>query len=242
MVNSTSAGQNEKKVAIVTGASEGIGKSISLSLLENGYKVVLVSRNIEKLKHAVLQHTKFDDSFWFYPADLTDSKQVNQFIEEVDIKEGHIDILVNNLGQGIRRQIIDTSNDEWDFLVKVNLSSAFYACRAVLPRMRDKKHGSIINIASRAGRRGEGQFAGYSAMKHGLIGLTKSLADSECDYGIHVNAICPGPVATERMIERYSGTDHPDWNTPDEVAQSVLFLLSPAAAHMNGQILDLFKR
>jgi NAD(P)-dependent dehydrogenase (short-subunit alcohol dehydrogenase family) len=79
-------------------------------------------------------------------------------------------------------------------------------------------------------------------MKHGLIGLTRALADSECEFGIHVNAISPGPVATERMLEKYAGSPHPDWNTPQEIAQAVLFLLSPTAAHMNGQSLDLFKR
>ncbi|MHB8089520.1 MAG: SDR family oxidoreductase [Anaerolineaceae bacterium] len=231
-----------EKVAIVTGASEGIGKSISLTLLENGYKVVLVSRNNMKLKQVVNQDTFSPESFWLYPADLTNSDQVNQLVKDVEYREGKIDILVNNLGQGIRRELIETTDDEWQHLVSINLTSAFNTCRAVLPNMRKKKQGLIINIASRSGRCGEGQFAAYCAMKHGLIGLTRALADSECEYGIRVNAISPGEVATEHMLEKYAGSNSPDWNTPQEIAQAVLFLLSPTSAQMNGQSVDLFKR
>ncbi len=231
-----------EKVAIVTGASEGIGKSISLTLLENGYKVVLVSRNNMKLKQVVNQDTFSPESFWLYPADLTNSDQVNQLVKDVEYREGKIDILVNNLGQGIRRELIETTDDEWQHLVSINLTSAFNTCRAVLPNMRKKKQGLIINIASRSGRCGEGQFAAYCAMKHGLIGLTRALADSECEYGIRVNAISPGEVATEHMLEKYADSNSPDWNTPQEIAQAVLFLLSPTSAQMNGQSVDLFKR
>lgn len=115
-------------------------------------------------------------------------------------------------------------------------------CRAVLPGMRSGKSGHIINIASRAGRRGEGNFAAYSAMKHGLIGLTRALAKSEANFGIKVNAICPGPVATDRMLNAYPESSHPDWVTPQEIVEAVLFLLSAAGKCMNGQCLDLFSR
>jgi 3-oxoacyl-[acyl-carrier protein] reductase len=234
--------QNAGKVAIVTGASEGIGKAISLALLESGFRVVMVSRNIEKLKQAVQLHTSFSEFIWLYPADLTDAEQVKKLVKEVEFKEGKIDALINNLGHGIRRELIDTTDSEWQTLVNINLTSSFYTCRAVLPGMRSRKSGQIINIASRAGRRGEGEFAAYCALKHGLIGLTRALADSENDYGIRVNAICPGAVATERMLEKYSDSSGAVWISPQEVAQAVLFLLSPASAHMNGQCLDLFSR
>jgi 3-oxoacyl-[acyl-carrier protein] reductase len=234
--------QNAGKVAIVTGASEGIGKTVSLALLESGLRVVLVSRNIEKLKLAVESHTRFSDSFWLYPADLTDSEQVNQLVKEVELKEGKIDVLVNNLGHGIRRELIDTTDGEWQSIVNINLTSSFFTCRSVLTGMRSRKSGNIINIASRAGRRGEGEFAAYCAMKHGLIGLTRALADSEDKFGIRVNAICPGPVATERMLEKNAKSSGADWITPQDVARAVQFLLSPAAAQMNGQCLDLFSR
>jgi NAD(P)-dependent dehydrogenase (short-subunit alcohol dehydrogenase family) len=179
---------------------------------------------------------------WAFPADLTDSAQANQLMEEAIRREGKIDALVNNVGQGIRRELIDTSDEEWDFLVKINLSSAFYACRAVLSHMRKQKAGRIVNIASRAGRVGEGELAAYSALKHGVVGLTRALADSESKFGIQVSAVCPGLVATERMLAALPTVDFSGSNHPDDVAEAVLFLLSPSAATMEGQVIDMFTR
>ena len=233
--------QSAGQVAIVTGASEGIGKAIALNLLQTGCRVILVSRNETKLNLVLAGAGKWAQGAWAYPANITISSQVGQMVEAVIQREGRINIVVNNLGQGLRRELIDTTDQEWDQLFQINLTSAFYSCRAVLPLMRAQKQGSIINIASRAGRHGEGQFAAYSALKYGLVGLTQALADSEAEFGIRINAVCPGPVATKQMLERYPTQEHSNWNTPDEVAQAVLFLLSPAAAPMNGQCLDLFK-
>lgn len=231
-----------RNFAIVTGASEGIGKAIALSLLQHGYRVALVSRSQEKLDQFLAQAGDNAQHAWAYPADLTDPLEVGQLIAEVIQREGKIDVLVNNLGRGIRRELVDTTDAEWDFLAKVNLSSAFYVCRAVLPYMRKQKAGRIVNIASRAGRCGEGDFAAYSVMKHGLVGLTRALADSEAGYGIFVNAVCPGAVATERMLSSHPDGEDAQWSKPDDVAQTVLFLLSPAARMMNGQVIDLFKK
>ena len=144
------------------------------------------------------------------------------------------------MARGLQRQVIETTDSDWDFLVKVNLTSAFYLCRAVLPAMREQGSGAIINIASRAGRRGEGDFAAYSALKHGLVGLTRALADSEKSYSLQINAICPGPVSTKKMQALHPQADHQHWLTPDDVAMTVNFLLSPAARRMNGQVIDLF--
>ncbi|MBG0770985.1 MAG: SDR family oxidoreductase, partial [Anaerolineaceae bacterium] len=171
----------------------------------------------------------------------TESGEVNRVIESVLMNKGRLDILVNNLGQGLQRQVIETTDREWDYLVKINLTSAFYLCRAVLPAMREQGSGAIINIASRAGRRGEGDFGAYSALKHGLVGLTKALADSEKDFGLQINAICPGPVSTEKMRGLHPQADHQQWLTPEDVAKTVQFLLSPAAKRMNGQVIDLFE-
>ena len=232
--------QDFLKVAIVTGASEGIGKAITSSLLQANNKVIMLARDEAKLKLALCEMGSLAKNAWVLPVDLTFSRNVNMAIEMILQREGRIDCLVNNLGNGLQRTLIETTDQEWDHMVHVNLSSAFYACRAVIPVMRKVKHGWIVNISSRSGRRGEGQFAAYCAVKHGLVGLTRALADSESEFGIHVNAICPGPVATEKMIERHPMMDRSNWNTTLEVAQSVLFLLSPAAEHMNGQCVDLF--
>lgn len=231
---------NELAFVLVTGASEGIGKAIALKLLKNGYRVGLVSRNQEKLDAALKDAGNLAVHGWSFPADLTDPDQANLLIKETLRREGKLDVLINNLGRGLRRELIDTTDEEWDFQVKINLSSAFYTCRAALPQMREKQHGRIINIASRAGRRGEGDFAAYSALKHGLVGLTKALADSEDKYGIQVNAVCPGLVATERLRAKNPTLDETLAYSPDDIAEAVLFLLSPSARFMNGQTLDMF--
>lgn len=234
--------KNKSKVAIITGASEGIGQAISLALLKEGYRVVMVSRSAEKLQQALSNAGERSDQAWLYPADLTVSEQVNQMVETVLLHEKRIDVLINNLGQGIQRQLVDTTDQEWDYMVSVNLTSAFYACRAVIPILRFQKAGTIVNISSRAGRRGEGDFAAYSALKHGLIGLTRALAESESPRGIRVNAICPGAVSTMKMTKRHPISGLSRWSTPDDVANTVLFLLSKPAETMNGQTIDLFRK
>lgn len=229
------------KTCIVTGASEGTGKAIAGALVQAGNRVVYVSRSLEKLQCAVKELGAGSEWTGVYAADMTDPAQVNRCVHTVLEQYERIDVLVNNLGGGLRRTLIETSDSEWQHLIQINLSSAFYACRAVLPVMRRQRSGWIINIASRAGRRGEGDFAAYSAAKFGLMGLTQALADSESPFGIRVNAICSGPIATERMKSQYPQADLSGWNKPQDVAEAVLFLLSPAAHAMQGQSIDLFE-
>jgi len=232
----------DQKIAIITGASEGIGRAICLNLLSENYRVILVSRSQKKLENALDKAGELAQNAKVYSVDVTESVQVNHLVDEVIQQEGKIDVLVNNVGQGVRRELIDTTDEEWDYLVKLNLSSAFYMCRAVLPHMRQQKSGKIINIASRAGRVGEGELAAYSALKHGLVGLTRALGDSEKEFGICVNAVCPGLVGTQRMLDTLPHLDYASANAPEDVAEAVLFLLSPAAKTMNGQVIDMYQR
>lgn len=232
----------QKRFAIVTGASEGIGKAIALRLLKDQIRVCLISRHQDKLDKVLQEVGDVAKNAWILTADLTDPEQVKRMIDEVISRERVIDILINNLGKGLRRELVNTSDEEWDFLVRINLSSAFYVSRSVLPHMREAGNGSIVNIASRAGRQGEGDFAAYSALKHGLVGLTRALADSEAKFGIRVNAICPGAVATVKMKKNYPDVDYSNWSSPEDVADGVMFLLSPAAAVMNGQVIDMYSK
>ncbi|MCB2202626.1 SDR family oxidoreductase [bacterium] len=232
--------ESKNQVALVTGASEGIGKAISLALLADGYRVVMVSRSQKKLDDVLVEAGELDLRAKTYTADLTGSAQVNELVADVINVEGKIDVLVNNLGRGLPRALIETTDEEWHCLVDINLSTVFYVCRAVLPHMRDRQRGVVINVASRAGRRGEGGFAAYSALKHGVVGLTRALADSEHHFGIRVNAVCPGAVATRRMTELHPGDELDQWHKPEDVASTVLYLLSPAARLMNGQVIDMF--
>jgi 3-oxoacyl-[acyl-carrier protein] reductase len=231
---------SEPQFALVTGASEGIGKAIALKLLKQGYRVGMVSRSQAKLDAALAGLGNLKQSAWTYPADLTDPNQVDELIQAAWQHAEHIDVLVNNVGRGIRHELVDTSDEEWDYLVSANLSTAFYVCRSVIPHMCQQRCGNIINIASRAGRRGEGGLAAYCAVKHGLVGLTRALADSEKEFNIRTNAICPGLVATERLMSESPHLDYSKAYSPEDIAEAVSFLLSPAARYMNGQTIDMF--
>ena len=227
------------KVCIVTGASQGAGKAIASALLDTGAQLVLVSRSEARLA-AALEEMEHTPQATIVPADVTQPDQVNGLVDAALEKYGHIDLLVNNVGGGLKKELVETSDDDWQHVLHLNLTTTFNCCRAVLPAMRRQGAGTIINIASRAGRSGEGYFAAYCAAKHGVVGLTRALADSEGPYGIRVNAICPGPIATEKMIAAYPEADRSGWSTPQDVAHTVLYLASPAAHAMQGKLVDLF--
>ena len=227
------------KVCIVTGASQGTGKAIARVLFEAGTRVILVARNEARLA-AVCAKLGPLDMVWAYPADVSCSDQVDGMVQNVLQQYGRIDILVNNVGGGLKKELVETNDENWQYLLQVNLTSTFNCCRAVLPVMRQQGTGMIVNIASKAGRVGEGDFAAYCAVKHGVVGLTRALADSERPHGIRVNAICPGPIATEKMKTLYPDVDKSGWSTPEDVAQTVLYLASPAGHAMQGKLVDLF--
>ncbi|MDX9864342.1 MAG: SDR family oxidoreductase [Anaerolineaceae bacterium] len=227
------------QVCIITGASQGTGKAIARALFESGARVVLVSRSEARLA-AVRDEMGIPETVWACAADVTRPGQVDGLVQKILQQHGRIDLLVNNVGGGLKKELVETSNEDWQHLLEVNLTSTFNCCRAVLPVMRQQRAGTIINIASKAGRVGEGEFAAYCAAKHGVVGLTRALADSEGQYGIRVNAICPGPIATEKMIALYPEEDRAAWSTPEDVANTVLYLSSPAGHAMQGKTVDLY--
>ena len=227
------------KVCVVTGASQGTGKAIARALMESGARVVLVARNEARLA-AVRDEMGAQETVWACAADVTRSEQVDRMVQEILHQVGRIDLLVNNVGGGLKMELVKTRDEDWQHLLQVNLTSTFNCCRAVLPVMRQQGAGMIVNIASKAGRVGEGDFAAYCAAKHGVVGLTRALADSERPHGIRVNAICPGPIATEKMNALYPDVDKSGWSTPEDVAQTVLYLASPAGHAMQGKLVDLF--
>ncbi len=227
------------QVAIVTGASQGIGKATALLLAEQGACVVLVARhhpNLEKVANDILSE---GSRALPLTVDVTDSAQVRQMVEDTVNAFGRIDLLVCCVGRGLRKPLVETSDQEWIELMEANLTSTLYCNRAVLPQMRLQQNGAIINIASRAGRIAEPMLAAYSAVKHGVIGLTRALAAEEASNGIHVNAICPATVATERMKGILPNADQSKWLSPEQVAQAVLFLATTGRM-MQGKTLDLF--
>ena len=195
-----------QKKALVTGASSGIGKEIALQLLQAGVDVALVSRSAsddlaEKLSYGLLADAKA------YPLDLADLSLVAGKIGEIVADFGGIDILINSAGMGYVGEIIDTPLAEWQRTIDLNLTSVFQCIQAILPTMRSKKSGTIVNVASIAAKQAFPGWGAYSASKFALLGLTQALAAEERSNGIKVMAICPGSV------------DTPLWDTlPPEVS------------------------
>lgn len=209
-------------------------------LAEQGARVVLAARTRANLESVADTIARAGGQALPVPTDVTDSRQVTALVEAAIRAYGQVDILVCSVGRGLRKPFIETTDEEWAQLVAENLTGTVYCCRAVLPRMRLQHRGLIVNIASRSGRAGEALLAAYSAVKHGVVGLTKALAAEEGASGIRVNAICPGPVATERMRKILPNADQTTWLTPEDVAQAVLFLATSPGHLAQAKVLDLF--
>ncbi len=230
----------EGQVAIVTGASQGVGKAIAMALAREGARLALAARSVTDLEAAAAEIENSGAQALPVPTDVTLSAQADALVSKTIEAYGQIDILVNNVGGGLRKPIVETTDEEWQRLVDENLTGTVYCCRAVIPIMRRQSRGSIVNISSRAGRIGEAELAAYCAVKHGVVGLTRALAAEEGQSGIRVNAVCPGPVATERMARLLPDVDKSDWLLPEEVAEAVLFLATSPGRGMQGKALDLF--
>ena len=230
------------QVAIIAGATQGIGRAVALEMANEGAQLVLAARTqarLEELAREILLAAP-DRRVKWVATDVTESQQVNTLINTAVDTFGKIDILVNSVGRGLRKPLTETTDEEWCTLVDQNLSGIFYTCRAALPYMLRQKRGQIINIASRVGRVGDGEMAAYSAVKFGVVGLTRALSAAVSDQGIRVNVVCPGPVSTGRMKGLRPDLQPEEWLSPEDVAAAVLFLATSPGHTMTGQTLDMF--
>jgi 3-oxoacyl-[acyl-carrier protein] reductase len=182
-----------------------------------------------------------------YQADVAEEGQAQELIARVVERHGRFDVLVNNAGIFPKRAVATMEAAEWDEVLRTNLYSVFYCCRAVIPHMV-RKGGSIVNMASIAGKRGSANHAHYAAAKGGVLAFTRSLAREVIGQGIRVNAVCPGRIATEMLQTDAGAGDEVRWQadtpirrlgTAQEVAAAVLFLASPASSYIVGETLDV---
>lgn len=236
------------KLALITGASSGIGEAAAILFAENGYTVVATGRNQERLDAV---KAKAPQQIHTIACDLNSAEACEKLIADVAAQFGQLDVLVNSAGIIMRKTAADTSDDDWRQTMTVNLDVPFYLSRAAVPHLAKSK-GRIVNVASYWGVRGGGRALAYTASKAGLIGLTKAMALDHAAEGITVNAVCPGDVVTpmlEREIEslglKYNDAikdwhaDYPTGRVTEaaEVAAMILYLASDAARQVTGQAL-----
>lgn len=229
------------KRVLVTGGSRGIGRAIVLAFAQCGAYVAFCYHSdhaaAEAVKRASSSHI---DSF---QVDVTDAAAVAALVARVQ-EGGRIDVLVNNAGSFPAVNVIDMTAADWDRVIRTNLYGVFYCCQAVLPGMIAAGGGAIVNIASIAGQRGSARHAHYAAAKGGVLAFTRSLAREVIEQNVRVNAVSPGRIATELLVNAQTAHELDRWmadtparrlGAPEEVAAAVLFLASPAGSYIVGE-------
>lgn len=239
------------KVVVITGASGGIGSATVKLFAQEGANVVLIGTNQEKLEKTAKDLSLEEEKYMLMQVDVSKESDVIKFVEETMNRFGKIDVFFNNAGiEGKFQMISDTTSDNLDKVLDVNVKGVYYGLKHVMPVMVKQKNGSIINTASVAGFIGSPGMAPYVASKHAVIGITKTAALECAETGVRVNAVCPAPVNTRMMrsIESVINPDNPEeakgqfaemvpikrYAEPEEIAQLVLFLASDKSSYITG--------
>lgn len=216
----------EGKVAIVTGAGRGIGRSIAQTLAQRGVSVSLAARSKDELEHVREEIEAAGGKACCMPTDLSKEQEAVALVQNTVERFGRLDILVNNAGMGIFKPLAETSTDEWDVIMRVNARGPFILCREAIPYLKRQKRSYIVNISSVVGVKGYENQAAYAASKHALMGMTKALAREVRDLGIRVHAVCPGGVDTTLVASARPDLDKSVLMQPEEIADAVLFLVT----------------
>ena len=245
------------KTALVTGSTSGIGLGIAKILAHHGANVIL--NGFGDVEYAKRQVAEFEGLIGYHPADMSKPDEIAAMVKYAEMEMGGVDILVNNAGIQHVAPIDEFPVDRWDAVIAINLTSAFHTTRLVLPAMKVRRWGRIINIASAHGLVASANKSAYVAAKHGLVGMTKAVALETATTGITCNAICPGWVLTplvqkqvdaravqdgvsnEEAKRRLLGEKQPSlqFTTPEQLGELVVFLCSPAADNIRGSAINV---
>jgi NAD(P)-dependent dehydrogenase (short-subunit alcohol dehydrogenase family) len=214
------------KIAVVTGAGRGIGRAVALSLAELGADIAVCARSRREIDAVAEQIRGLGRCGLAVTCDVSDERQVHDLAAQVTAELGPVDILINNAGALKEAALLDTSIDDWDRLMAVNLRGVFLCCKAFAPAMLERRSGTIINIASNAGKKPYFNQGAYTASKYGVVGLTKVLAWELRELNIRVSAVCPGGVNTKLVADARPQLDASEWMRPEDVARAVVFIAS----------------
>jgi 3-oxoacyl-[acyl-carrier protein] reductase len=237
-----------EQVALVTGGSRGIGRAAAARFAQAGAKVAITYRSRKPEAEALVEEiSKSGGEAMALQADFAESAAPGLAVEAVVKRWGRLDILVNNAGLTRDTLVMRMSEADWDIVQQTNLRAAFLCSKAALKPMLKQRYGRIVNVSSLAGVAGNAGQANYSASKAGLIGFTKSLAKEVGSRNITVNAVAPGFIATEltsglpaELLERArQAAAIQRIGTPDDVAPAIVFLASPDASYITGQVLGI---
>lgn len=213
------------KVAVVTGASRGIGRAIAESLAAAGAHVILAARSAELIEELAEEIESAGGRATPVVTDIADEASVASLFEMVADDFGRLDVLVNNAGVGIYGPLDEFDLEDLDTVLAVNVRGTFACCREAVRIMKPQNSGYIINISSVCGEKGYSNQAAYSASKHAVMGLTKSLAAETLEFGVRVTAILPGGVDTEMVAQSRPDLDRSILIKPADIAYTVMFLL-----------------
>src|SRR4051812_24955273 len=240
-------GQLDNQIAVVTGAGRGIGRAIALKFATEGADVVCVSRTLENSEKVAGEVRAAGRKSWAFAVDVADSTAVSKAGEEILAQALRVDILVNNAGVTRDGLLMRMKDDDWDAVLNTNLRGAFLFTRAFNRALFKQRSGTIINVASVIGLIGNAGQANYAASKAALIGFTKSIAREFAPRGITANALAPGFVETDMtssLNEQIRGDilkqiPLAKFGQPEDIANAALFLASPAARYITGQVLTV---
>jgi 2-hydroxycyclohexanecarboxyl-CoA dehydrogenase len=243
----------QDRVVIVTGGGGGIGGATCRRFGEAGARVAVFDINAESAAQTAADITKAGGVAQAFRCDITDYAEVQSAVGAAVAALGPIDILVNNAGWDVFRLFKDTTPDQWQKLIAINLVGAFNMHHVVLPGMLERRRGRIVNIASDAARVGSSGEAVYAACKSGLVGFSKTIAREHARHGISVNAVCPGATNTALFADYKQGAGNPEKleeafrratpmgriGEPDDLPGAILFFASDDAAYITGQVLSV---
>ncbi|CAG9166297.1 MULTISPECIES: SDR family NAD(P)-dependent oxidoreductase [Cupriavidus] len=250
---SLAAGPLQHEVALVTGATSGIGEAIARRFAAEGARVAVVGRDARRGNAVVAGIAAAGGCAAFFAADVTHDAAVRDLIADVLARFGDLSILVNNAGRSVPGTVVNTTAAEWEEVWRVNVSSAFLTSHHAVPRLLERGGGCVVHIASEAGLKGLKDRAAYCAAKAAIVGLTKAMAVDHSPHGVRVNCICPGTVETPMVAELIETHANPAamkdaflerrltpyLGTPEDIAEAALYMVLPRNRYLTGAVLSV---